>query len=229
MKHIVQFSGGAASSYVAWMVAQKHPHNTVLLFHDTKAEHPDAYRFREQVSDYIGIPITEYSDGRSLWEVIDDNKALPSYFMRFCTRILKQEPAEEFLQDMQEDYILYNGFGPDEGRRVQRATARAESLGRTVSSPLFDEQIHDGQVKNIIRNDWGICLPEPYQHLLHNNCIPCFLGGKEHFRRVAKHYPEQFDRAIMKEDDIGYTVFKDCTLRELREEADRGQSDRFLY
>jgi 7-cyano-7-deazaguanine synthase in queuosine biosynthesis len=37
MKHIVQFSGGAASSYVAWLIAQKEKKEDItLLFHDTK-------------------------------------------------------------------------------------------------------------------------------------------------------------------------------------------------
>jgi 3'-phosphoadenosine 5'-phosphosulfate sulfotransferase (PAPS reductase)/FAD synthetase len=97
MKYIIQFSGGCASSFVAkWVVDTYGKENVILLFHDTKAEHPDAYRFRKQVSEFIGVPITEVSDGRSLWELIWYNHALPSHFIPFCTRMLKQEPAERF-------------------------------------------------------------------------------------------------------------------------------------
>lgn len=87
MKHIIQFSGGAASSYVAWLIAQKYDKkDIILLFHDTKTEHEDAYRFRKQVSEFIGIEITEVSDGRDLWQLIDYNHCLPSSFQPFCTR-----------------------------------------------------------------------------------------------------------------------------------------------
>ena len=91
MKHICLFSGGAGSAYMSWLVAKEYPNDTILLFNQTKSEHPDADRFRKQIANYIGLPITEISDGRDLWELIDDNKCLPSSFIPFCSRILKQE------------------------------------------------------------------------------------------------------------------------------------------
>lgn len=78
MKHIVLFSGGAASSYVAWLVSQKQKKEDIVLLHTpTFSEHPDADRFRNEVSEYIGIPITEHADGRNIWELIDDEKCIP--------------------------------------------------------------------------------------------------------------------------------------------------------
>lgn len=215
LKHIVQFSGGAASAYVAWLLAQQYgKENTVLLFHDTKTEHPDANRFRKQVSEFIGVPITEVSDGRNLWELIEYKKCLPSQFIPFCTEILKQKPAERYLKG-QMDYILYNGLGMEEWRRVQRATIRAEALGRKLICPLFERRISNDEVKLIIRDEWKICLPQPYQHLEHNNCIPCFKAGKGHWYKVWKYYPEQYAKAVQMEEKIGHTVFKDITLAEL--------------
>ena len=225
MKHIVQFSGGAASAYVAKIVLDEHGHeNTILLWHDTKAEHPDTYRFIKEVSEYLEKEITEESDGRDLWEVIEDNNCLPSSFIPFCTRILKAEPAERFLKSICEPFILYNGFGPDEWRRVQRATARAEAMGRTVKSPLFDRGITSDDCKAAIRDEWGIRLPEAYKALKHNNCVPCFKAGQYHFNRVFRHFRCQFDRAADLEDQIGNTVFKGVSLRELAEKWDKQSS-----
>lgn len=228
MKHIVQFSGGNASSYVAWLVAQEHgKENTILLFHDTKVEHKDAYRYRSQVSEFIGIPITEVSDGRDLWEVIDDNNCLPSNFIPFCTRILKQEPGERFLKSFPEEFIVYNGFGADEYRRVQKVVARAELQNRIVKSPLFDLKITEEEIRNIIMNEWKICLPEPYLYLDHNNCIPCFKGGKKYWKKILKYYPDAYYKAMEYEDKIGHTVFKDCSLKELELKWKTGQEDLF--
>jgi hypothetical protein len=223
--HIVQFSGGAASSYVAYLIAKEHPDSTILLFHDTKAEHPDAYRFRRHVADNIRLPITEVSDGRDLWQVIEDNHCMPNSFIPFCTRVLKLEPGEKYLSQLKEPYLLYNGFGPDEWQRVQRSTIRAEAQGRTVKSPLFELGITSDQAKRIIREEWRICLPEPYQYLEHNNCIPCFKAGKGHWYRVWKYYPEQFQKAKKMEKKIGHTVFKDTSLEELERvwELTKGQ------
>lgn len=228
MKHIIQFSGGAASAYAAYLVAKEHgKENTILLFHDTKAEHKDSYRFRSQVSEFLGIPITEYSDGRDLWEVIKDNNCLPSQFIPFCTRILKQEPAEKFLKNFNEEYILYNGFGVEEFRRVQKVKARAELLNRTVKSPLFELKIKSEEVKRIIKDEWKICLPEAYKYLQHNNCIPCFKAGKSHFKAVWKYFPKEFNKAKEMEKLIGNTVFQEYSLEELEGQWENGQLEMF--
>ena len=214
MKYICLFSGGVGSAYMSWLVAQKYHENTILLFHNTFAEHPDADRFRKQVADYIGLPITEISDGRDLWQLIDDNHCLPSSFIPFCSRILKQEQAEKYYKTMKEDFILYIGYGPDEWRRIQRQTARIEHSGKKVKYPLVENNITNEQAKNIIKNEWEICLPEPYKHLKHNNCIPCFKGGAGHFKRVWRYYPGYFQKAVEKERQIGNTVFKNKSLTE---------------
>ncbi|MFA5349649.1 MAG: phosphoadenosine phosphosulfate reductase family protein, partial [Candidatus Paceibacterota bacterium] len=186
----------------------------ILLFHDTKTEHPDAYRFRKQVSEFIGIPITEASDGRDLWQIIDYNHCLPSSFQPFCTRLLKLEPAEKFYKSLNEEFILYNGFGIEEWKRIQRTYARAMSLNRIVKSPLFDLKIKNEEVKKIIREEWKICLPEPYKYLSHNNCLPCFKAGKKDWKRYWKYYPEAFEKAKQAEEKIGHTVFQDYSLAE---------------
>lgn len=226
MLHVVQFSGGAASAYVAWLVAQEYgKENTVLLFHDTKAEHPDAYRFRKQVSEYIGLPVTEVSDGRNLWQVIEREHCFPNHFIPFCTRIMKLEQGEKFIKGLSGAYTLYNGFGMAEWKRVQRATVRVEAMGRKLICPLFERRISDDEVKRIIRDEWKICLPQPYQYLKHNNCIPCFKAGKAQWYKVWKHYPEAFRKAQEMEDKLGHTVFKDMSLAELDRqwEATKGQ------
>ena len=219
IKHIVQFSGGAASAYVAWLVAQEFGReNTILLNHNPGAEHEDTQRFLRQVSEHIGVLITDRSDGRDLWKVIEDNHALPSSFIPFCTRILKQEPAEKFYKELDKQgikYILYNGLGVEEIGRVQRSIVRGEVAGRTVRCLLAERQISNVEVKRIIRDEWKICLPEPYLYLSHNNCIPCFKAGKGHFYKVWQNYPLEFAKAVQMEELIGHTVFKDKSLAEL--------------
>lgn len=218
VKHIVQFSGGAASTYVGWLVAQEFgEQNTILLNHDpgAGAEHPDTKRFLRQASEYIGVPITQADDGRGLWEVIEDEQCLPIHFIPFCTRILKIDPGEKYLKQLNEPFILYNGLGPEEINRVQRSVLRGEVLGRAVRCLLAERNITIAECKRIIRDEWKICLPEPYLHLSHNNCIPCFKAGKGHFYKVWQNYPAEFQKAVEMEELIGHTVFKDKSLTEL--------------
>lgn len=215
MKHICLFSGGAGSAYMSYLVAKEYPNDTILLHHQTFAEHPSADIFRKRVADYIGLPITYASDGRSLWELIDDNKCLPSQFIPFCTRVLKHEPAEKFYKALGEEYIMYIGYSPSEWRRIQKQTARIEHSGKKVKYPLAENNISNDEVKMIIRDEWKICLPDPYRHLKHNNCLPCFKGGESHFYKVWKYYPEYFQLAVEKEKQLKHTVFKNNSLTEL--------------
>ncbi len=105
----------------------------------------------------------------------------------------------------------------NEWRRIQKVIARNEGKYK-YRFPLFEKKISGEEVKRVIREEWRICLPEPYKFLQHNNCLPCWKQGKSGFYLIWKHYPEQFWRAVEMEEKYGpYTLFKDHSLRELAE------------
>lgn len=219
MKHVVLFSGGAASSYVAYLVKQEVDVRDIVFLHTpTLSECEDAEKFRLKVARYIGVPMTVWGRGEDIWECIDRNNAIPGQFLPFCTQQLKQQMKEEYykyLKSCGEAWIEYVGYGPEEWRRVQKSVARNEALGREVRFPLFDRKISSEKCKWIIQEEWGIELPSAYQALKHNNCIPCAKGGKGYFRRVWENYPEQYYKMAEKEELYGYTIFKDVSLNEL--------------
>ena len=216
-KHIVMFSGGAASSVVAKMVADKYPGNTILLHTPTGSEHQDADRFREQVAAYIGLPITVEKASKTLWELVESRKHLPSEAMPYCTRELKLVPKQRFLKKLNSDFSLYFGLGFDEWRRIQRSWAREQVNGIEIKFPLLEARLTGEDCKRIVREEWKICLPQPYIYLSHNNCIPCYKGGKSHWYKVWKYYPEQFIRAATAERGASNTVFNGVSLDELAE------------
>ncbi len=124
MKHVVAFSGGLASAVAAKVVADKYGREkTILLYHDTKTEPADNDRFRNEVSAYIGIPITEDSDGRDIWQAFSDEGMLGNGRNTMCSRILKQERSLKFMKKNQ-PATLYLGFTLEEGGRAQRSHAR---------------------------------------------------------------------------------------------------------
>ena len=223
MKHVVLFSGGAASSYVAYLLTQDKDidkKDIVILHTPTLSECEDSEKFRLKVARHLGIPMTVWGRGEDIWELIDRNNAIPGNFMPFCTQQLKQQMKEEYyryLKNIGEDWIEYVGYGPDEWRRVQKSYARNEAKGRQVRFPLFEQKISSDECKRIIQEEWGIELPSAYKYLKHNNCIPCFKGGKSYFYVVWKHYPEQYHKAAEAERKVGYTIFKDMSLDELEQ------------
>jgi hypothetical protein len=226
MKHVVLYSGGANSAYLAFLMAEREYSNTILLHTPTYSEHPDTDRFRKQFADYLDLPITVQSDGRDIWQLINDHHCLPSERIPFCSDTLKSQQSLKFYKTMTEDFIVYFGYGGKEWRRAQRSTARLQQLGIKSEYPLINLGVTDETIKGFIKDELKICLPEPYLYLNHNNCLPCFKGGKKHFYQIWKYYPEYFVKAIEAEDKIGHTVFKDKSLIEL---ADQWQAQIPLF
>lgn len=221
MKHVVLFSGGAASSYVAYLLTQDKdiPFKDIVFLHTpTLSECEDSEKFRLKVARKCKVPMTVWGRGEDIWECIDRNGAIPGQFLPFCTQQLKQMMKEEYFRYLKkcgEDWIEYVGYGPEEWKRVQNSTARNEALGRQVKFPLAERGISSQECKRIIREEWKIELPSAYKFLKHNNCIPCFKGGKDYWYAVWKEYPEEYHRAAEKEEQVGYTVFRDMSLIEL--------------
>jgi len=218
MKHIVLYSGGANSAYTAWIVNKEHHADTILLHTPTYSEHPDADRFRKQFADFLNLPIAVQADGRDIWQLMDNQRCLPSERIPFCSRILKTEQSFKFYNTMTEDFIVYYGYDGAEWRRAQRSSARLQHESIETEYPLLKTGLTSQQIKDIIRNEFKICLPETYLYLSHNNCLPCFKGGKPHFYQIWKYYPEYFEKAEKAEYNIGHTVFEDISLTKLREQ-----------
>ena len=190
------------------------------------------YRFNTDVSAFLGIPITEYSLDKTMWQVIKEQRCLPSYpWHPFCTRIFKIEPADDFYFDFPRFiyhyenpkveelalypdvlFILYTGYCRGEESRVDKKN----SITKTTKYPVFDAGLTSDDCKRIISEEWGIALPRAYQWFEHNNCIPCWKSGsKDYWHKVWEHYPDRYQAAIEMEDYTGHTHFKKISLREL--------------
>ena len=81
MKHVVLFSGGVGSAYTAYLVLKEQKKEDVILLHTpTFSENHDADTFRCRVARYLGMPITEWGDGRNLDEVIAEEGIVPGRY-----------------------------------------------------------------------------------------------------------------------------------------------------
>ena len=214
MKHIVAFSGGAASAVVAQIVAKEHPGETILLYHSTKTEPADNDRFRKEVAAHIGLPITEDSDGRDIWGVFDDVGFWTGKFSP-CTGYLKGNRSLAFCKQNL-PCTLYFGYTMEEYDRAQRTLARYESHGILTGFPLLQKGIRKQECLDRVTNCWGLRLPEMYATFEHANCIPCVKGKKAYWGLIAMKYPEQFEKAVSYEEKYSHTVLPDGYLTELK-------------
>jgi hypothetical protein len=211
-KIVVGFSGGVTSAWVAGWALRNYPReDVILLFHDTKAEHPDTYRFLKEMAAALDMPITERSDGRSLDEVFDDHNSMASSRMGFCSKELKVIPGRLFVRELRSvgvtDVTRLFGFSAVEWQRIQRYTMYGEQEGWKVRFPIAEEKITKQQCA-----DWclslGVMPSEMYKWSDHANCVGCVKGGKAYWLAVKENAPEVFEHRKQQEAHFGHQMFK---------------------
>jgi len=213
VKNVIAFSGGIQSSYMTLMLVKELPKSSIiLLFHDTKTEPSDNYRFRREISEYIGIPITEFSDGRDIWQVFDDENFLGNNRIPICSMKLKVIPAQKFYKKINDDFVVYIGYNMYEHRRAQKICARYPKI--KYKFPLLERKISMCEIISGIKST-GITLPKMYKHFKHANCVPCARMGKSDWRKVKKFYPDRFKKALEYEKKFGHSFMKNTYLKDL--------------
>lgn len=204
---VVGFSGGVTSAWCAGWALRNFPRDeVVLLWHDTKEEHPDTYRFLREMAAALDMPITERSDGRSVTEVFRDEGFLGNNQNAMCSRILKAEQGDAYFAELAArgvtERVKVFGYGVSEVARVQRATARAERYGYALRLPI----VETGTSKQECA-DWclslGVRPSAMYEHFDHANCRGCVKGGLAYWMAVREHDPEAFAQRSALEAEFG--------------------------
>lgn len=218
-KVVAGFSGGVTSAWAAMWALREYPRDEVVwLFHDTKEEDVDTYRFIREFSSVAGFPITEQSDGRSVTQVFEDEGAIANNRMAFCSRILKANQRDIYFKKLRAEgateIVNVLGFSSVEWQRVQRATARAEQAGYSVRFPLIEEGVTKQQAADMCLQ-MGVPPPEMYRWSEHANCVGCVRGGKAYWLKVKDNRPLIFAQRSALERQYGHTILKDTTLVQL--------------
>jgi len=181
MRHLVQFSTGAASAEVAWRVVEANgPQDVVLLTADTLAEDEDNWRFAQEVADRLGCEWVRLADGRTPMQVGRDHRCVPSNRMAVCSRVLKRELLDKYRAEHfnPADTIVYLGYDWTEMHRVEAASKHWAPW--TVRCPLTDPpHLWKEQILDLFRQR-GIEPPRLYaMGFAHANCAgACVRGGQ---------------------------------------------------
>ena len=227
MKHIVCYSGGHSSAIAAIEVVRKYgKENVVLLNHDIhpRSEDEDVKRFKREIADYLGLPITYANmDG---WDEKDQFDCMVegggnSFGLIHCTRMLKTEPFEKWLAEnyppikgkVREDVTIAYGFDENESSRITRRVGVMLSKGYMTEFPLLWE---DRTIFNT--TEIGINRPSVYDIFNHANCKGCLKAGKQHWFIVYCLYPDIYNRAKWAEKETGFSILKTGFLEDFEQE-----------
>lgn len=227
MRVLVALSGGKASAYcVEYAFKNYKKEDIVLYFNDTKWEHPDLYRFIEDLSKHYDHPITYDSDGRSPDQLFFKQKALANNRMPFCSRILKADRLQNYYVDG--DIILF-GIGLDEMHRASRIVSAYQRVAvKRKAYPKIKFPLIETNTTSIDIDNWlqSINIIQPYLYTLgftHNNCSGgCVRAGKRQWVKLLEMLPDVYrQREEIEEKVRAYLgkdvhILKDTTLRGLR-------------
>lgn len=203
MKKYISFSGGVESRTMALLFGNK----ADAIFSDTGSEHDEMYRQLETVektirefhgNDFkiIKIKNTQYE---SLESYIRDSSFFPSFDARFCTRMFKIEPIDNYLKKYKDVGVeLMIGFNVDE------EDMRTGNYGLlkfvNYSYPLVDKGI-GREMCYAILDAAGI---RPYfpAYMQRGGCKFCYFKRKKEYAAMAIMNEKEFDEVAQLEEDI---------------------------
>jgi hypothetical protein len=234
---VVGFSGGVTSSWCAGWALRTFPRDEViLLWHDTKEEHPDTYRFLPEMAHALGMPITEQSDGRSVSQLFEDEGFLGNNQNTMCSRVLKAEQGERFHAVLRaglggDGWQLADAYLPDglrvtereiepieivkvvgysarEPLRVSKMVGRCAAMGVTPRFPIIEEAVSKQDCADWCTCTMGVRPSMQYEDFEHANCEGCVKGGRDYFLRLHAKRPEVFWRRVAQEESFGHTIIR---------------------
>lgn len=192
-KHVVALSGGKDSSCLALALAEKEPRDYDYIYTPTGDELPDLFVHIDAMSARLGKPIQRLGIGKTLTELIDDMGMLPNFRARWCTRILKIEPAIDYMKALPEGSVLYVGLRADEEDRVG-------IYGDDVKSDFPFKRWGWGVVDVwAYLNAQGVVVPR------RTDCAQCYHQRLIEWFVLWRDYPELWQKAVDTEQRHGHT------------------------
>jgi 3'-phosphoadenosine 5'-phosphosulfate sulfotransferase (PAPS reductase)/FAD synthetase len=160
------------------------------VFCDTQKELPETYEYLDRLQAYLGKPIHRLNATRGFDHWLElYGGYLPSSRMRWCTKMLKLKPFEEFVGD--DPVQSYIAIRADEGEREGYISTKGNI--RAVY-PFKDAGIVKADVFRILEES-GLGLPKYYEWRTRSGCYFCFFQRKAEWVGLMEKHPELFEEA----------------------------------
>lgn len=216
------FSGGIGSWAAAKRVVARHgPATVTLLFTDTLIEDEDLYRFLDEASANVGAKLVRIAEGRTPWQVFKDERFLGNSSVDPCSKILKRQMADAWLEANCDpaETTVYVGIDWTEVHRFDDGNGHGIRPRRAIDGwryeapmcePLYltkQEMLRDLRVQ-------GIRPPRLYDlGFSHNNCGGfCCKAGQGHFANLLRTMPDRYAEHERNEEDIRTFLGRDVSM-----------------
>jgi len=245
MNHVVSISTGLSSALSFERVLKHYgAENTTGIFMDTTIEDEDNYRFFNDCKTRWSVPILVLTEGRTPYEVAEDQRIIPNQKIAPCTFVLKINLFKDWLEAQEKPITVHIGYDEiNDAHRMEATRRNYEALGYSVDFPLTWKPIEYRKYAQVVREDWGIEPPRMYKlGYTHANCGgECVKQGQGDWIRTLINFPDRYARReaweqkMLKLSDkhAEYAILRDqsngtvtpLTLKELRERHESQPQD----
>ena len=189
-------SGGLDSSALAIVMKRLFPDLPVqYVFTDTKAEDKSIYESLKDLQKFLDVEVTYIAGEKGLFDLVEGfGGFLPSQQKRYCTRLLKIIPYENWVKSkLKEGEMLHSfvGIRADEEQRHGLVTNNSQ-----IKSffPFQDLGLNRDDILQIMKETIGI--PSLYAGRSRSGCSICPFMRKAELFHTLKTDPEGFDKAM---------------------------------
>jgi hypothetical protein len=195
VKHIVALSGGKDSTAMALRLTEVEPQEYIYVCTPTGRELPEMKAHWAGLSERLQAPIIS-PDGPTLTSLIQIQKALPNWRMRWCTRMMKIKPFEEFIRQ-NTPCTVYIGIRADE-------SGDREGV---------DYDVIPGVTRRFPMDEWGWQLSDVLSYLkckgqsipVRTDCDTCFFQTLYEWYLLWRDHPNEWAAGEAEEAWTGYT------------------------
>ncbi|KQO70630.1 phosphoadenosine phosphosulfate reductase family protein [Methylobacterium sp. Leaf88] len=189
VRHILSLSGGKDSAALALYMRDQVP-NMEYIFSDTRKELPETYEYLERIEDYLGKRVHRLNAdlGFDHWYDVYGGM-IPSNHRRWCTKMLKLKPFEDFVGDA--PVLNYVGLRADENR----SGYISHKSNITPVYPFQEAGLKLADIEEILQSS-GVGMP-PYTKWgrSRSGCFFCFYQQKIEWVRLKETYPALYEEA----------------------------------
>lgn len=189
VRHVLSLSGGKDSAALAVYMRDRVP-EMEYIFHDTDKELPETYEYLGRLEAHLGKEIHKTRPDYSFDKWLDVyGGMIPSNHRRWCTRMLKLKPFEDYVGD--DPVINYVGIRADE----ERAGYISSKPNITAVYPFREDGLVRADILRILE-EAGLGLPTFMRWgRTRSGCYFCFYQQKIEWVRLKETYPDLFEKA----------------------------------
>lgn len=196
MKHVVALSGGKDSTALALRLAEIEPRDYAYVCTPTGNELPEMFEHWRNLGILLGKRITPIMHKTGLFGISRQEKMLPNFRARFCTRILKIEPYRRWLAD-NAPCVSFVGLRADEEGRAGGAYGDID--GVEMRFPLREWGWKENDVWAYL-NSRKISIPR------RTDCAICYHQRLIEWYELYCQHKDLWAEGEALEDEIGGTL-----------------------